>query len=133
MKLLRLPVCVVFPDPYVPAIAFAAFLVSSRDVSFGTSRSENLCYDFPNGVRAWHGPAKESTGATRPPALSELLHHYEMVPLAAGARQAEETVAHLFVCPNCKRAQRSDAKFTAIRVPDAKLASPQLRVVRGGR
>jgi hypothetical protein len=45
----------------------------------------------------------------------------------------EPMIAHLFVCPNCKRAQRSDAKFTAIRIPPDKLASPQLRLVRGSR
>jgi len=44
----------------------------------------------------------------------------------------ERITAHLFVCPNCKRAQRSDTKFKAIRVPSDKLASPQFRVERGG-
>ena len=46
---------------------------------------------------------------------------------------APETIAHLFICPNCKRAQRSDTKFTPMRGPPDKLASPRFRVLTGGR
>ena len=45
----------------------------------------------------------------------------------------ESIIAHLFVCSNCKRAQRSDTKFTPMRVPPDKLASPRFRVLTGGR
>ncbi|MGY4236937.1 uncharacterized protein with PIN domain [Bradyrhizobium sp. USDA 4449] len=38
-------------------------------------------------------------------------------------------IAHLFVCPNCKSAQRRDSKVEAVRIPPKKLLSPRLRVV----
>lgn len=40
-------------------------------------------------------------------------------------------IAHLFVCPNCKRAQRQDSKVTPDRVNPGKLSSQRLRVVGG--
>lgn len=40
-------------------------------------------------------------------------------------------IAHLFVCPNCKRAQRRDSEFTPVRVPPDKLAGPRFRVIAG--
>lgn len=40
----------------------------------------------------------------------------------------EETIAHLFVCPNCKRAERSDTKFTPMRGSPDKLASQVSRL-----
>lgn len=45
----------------------------------------------------------------------------------------EPIIAHLFVCPNCKRAQRSDTALTAVRGPPDKLAIPRFRVLRGGK
>ncbi|QOZ67179.1 hypothetical protein SAMN05192541_1263 [Bradyrhizobium arachidis] len=42
-------------------------------------------------------------------------------------------IAHLFLCPNCKRAQRTDTTFTPARVPPDKLAAPRFRVIAGGR
>ncbi|MET4272618.1 hypothetical protein ABIB68_000018 [Bradyrhizobium sp. F1.2.2] len=133
MKSLRLPGLHSFPGLLCSSYCiclFAASLVGRRRVSFGTSRSENLCYAFPKGVRARHGPAKESTGATRPAALSELPHHDEMVSLGVGQRQHGRDDRSPF---RLSQLQRSDAKFTAIGVPPNRLASPQLRVVRGGR
>lgn len=38
-------------------------------------------------------------------------------------------IAHLFVCPNCKRAQRQDREISPVCVSPGKLASPRLRVV----
>lgn len=46
----------------------------------------------------------------------------------------QSTVAHLFICPNCKGARRVDTDFTPpVRIPPEKLATPRFRVVRGGR
>ncbi|MET4277486.1 glutaredoxin [Bradyrhizobium sp. F1.2.2] len=45
----------------------------------------------------------------------------------------EEIIAHLFVCPHCKRAQRNDTKFNPVRVPPDKLAARRFHVVTGGR
>ena len=45
----------------------------------------------------------------------------------------EPILAHLFVCPNCKRAHRNDTKFNLVRVPPDKPAAPRFRVVTGGR
>ncbi|MGY4626406.1 hypothetical protein ACVWY3_004162 [Bradyrhizobium sp. USDA 4486] len=42
-------------------------------------------------------------------------------------------IAHLFVCPNCKRAQRTDTKLTPVRFAPDKLAAPRFRVIAGGR
>jgi hypothetical protein len=56
-------------------------------------------------VRARQGRAKESTGATRPAALSELPHHDELV-----SDNTDETIAHLFVCPNCSGAMQSSLR-----------------------
>lgn len=42
-------------------------------------------------------------------------------------------IAHLFVCPNCKRAQRTDTKLTSPPVPPDKLAAPRFRVIAGGK
>ena len=42
-------------------------------------------------------------------------------------------IAHLFVCPNCKRAQRQDADFAPVMVPPDKLASPRFQVIDGGK
>ena len=36
-------------------------------------------------------------------------------------------IAHLFLCPNCKRAQRTDTQFTPVHVPPDKSAAPHLR------
>ncbi|WP_369723691.1 hypothetical protein AB8Z38_06830 [Bradyrhizobium sp. LLZ17] len=38
-------------------------------------------------------------------------------------------IAHLFVCPNCKRAERTDTKFTPAGVPPAKASAPRFRGV----
>ncbi|UPK31244.1 hypothetical protein [Bradyrhizobium sp. 195] len=45
----------------------------------------------------------------------------------------QSIIAHLFICPNCKRAQRSDSKFTPVRIPLDKLAAPRFRVIAGGK
>ncbi|MGX1164256.1 glutaredoxin [Bradyrhizobium sp. USDA 372] len=42
----------------------------------------------------------------------------------------EPFIAHLFLCPNCKRAQQTDTTFTPLRVPPDKLAAPRFSVVR---
>ena len=42
---------------------------------------------------------------------------------------AQPLIAHLFVCPNCKSAQRRDSKAEPVRIPPEKLLSPRLRVV----
>jgi len=42
-------------------------------------------------------------------------------------------IAHLFVCPNCKRAHRLDTDFTPVSVPPNKLGDPRFRVIDGGR
>ncbi|RXH23049.1 MULTISPECIES: hypothetical protein [Bradyrhizobium] len=42
-------------------------------------------------------------------------------------------IAHLFVCPNCKRAQRQDADFAPVVVPPEKLAAPRLPVIDWGK
>ncbi|MGY4234974.1 uncharacterized protein YbaR (Trm112 family) [Bradyrhizobium sp. USDA 4449] len=42
-------------------------------------------------------------------------------------------IAHLFVCPNCKRAHRRDTDFTPVIVPPDKLAGSQLQVIDGGK
>lgn len=34
-------------------------------------------------------------------------------------------IAHLFVCPNCKGADRTETKFTPVRVPPDKLSAPR--------
>lgn len=46
---------------------------------------------------------------------------------------APAIIAHLFVCPNCNRAQRIDTKLTSLPVPPDKLAAPRFRVIAGGR
>ncbi len=40
-------------------------------------------------------------------------------------------IAHLFVCPNCKRAHRQDTDFTPVIVPPDKLAGSRLQVIDG--
>ncbi|QOZ65911.1 hypothetical protein WN72_05385 [Bradyrhizobium arachidis] len=42
-------------------------------------------------------------------------------------------IAHLFLCPNCKRVQRTDTKLTPVRVPPDKQSAPRFRVIAGGR
>ena len=42
---------------------------------------------------------------------------------------AQQAVAHLFVCPNCKRAQSRDTTFIPERVLRDKSAAPRVRVV----
>ncbi|WP_244429540.1 hypothetical protein [Bradyrhizobium genomosp. I (2014)] len=42
-------------------------------------------------------------------------------------------IAHLFVCPNCKRAQRQDTEFAPVVVPPDKLASSRFQVVVRGK
>ncbi|MCG2632583.1 hypothetical protein L6654_38925 [Bradyrhizobium sp. WYCCWR 13023] len=42
-------------------------------------------------------------------------------------------IAHLFVCPNCKRAQRQDTDFAPVVVPPDKLTSPRFQVIDGGK
>ncbi|TWA92582.1 hypothetical protein FBZ96_11052 [Bradyrhizobium stylosanthis] len=42
-------------------------------------------------------------------------------------------IAHLFVCPNCKRAQRQDTDFAPAVVPPDKLASPRFQIIDGGK
>ena len=42
---------------------------------------------------------------------------------------AQPLIAHLFICPICKRAQRQDSAVTPARAPPKKLLSPRLRVV----
>ncbi|QQO12614.1 hypothetical protein JJB99_24535 [Bradyrhizobium diazoefficiens] len=48
-------------------------------------------------------------------------------------RDTPVMIAHLFVCPNCKRAQRTETKFTSRSVPPEKLAAPRFRVIAGGK
>jgi len=38
-------------------------------------------------------------------------------------------IAHLFICPNCKRAERADTKFTPVRVIPEKLSAPRFRMI----
>lgn len=45
----------------------------------------------------------------------------------------QSIVAHLLICPNCKRAHRIDTEFTPISVPPDRRAAPLFRVVRGAR
>ncbi|WP_407188550.1 hypothetical protein [Bradyrhizobium centrosematis] len=40
---------------------------------------------------------------------------------------AQPIIAHLFVCPNCKRAQRTETIFTPAHVPPDKVAAPVFR------
>ncbi len=42
---------------------------------------------------------------------------------------AQPLIAHLFICPNCKSAQRRHSEVTPVRMPPEKLLSPRLRVV----
>lgn len=42
-------------------------------------------------------------------------------------------IAHLFVCPNCKRAQRQDTDFTPVVVPPDQLAGPRFQVIDEGK
>ena len=47
--------------------------------------------------------------------------------------EQEAIIAHLFVCPNCKRAHRVDTGFTPVRVPADELSAARWRLVRGGK
>lgn len=47
--------------------------------------------------------------------------------------EQEAIIAHLFVCPNCKRAHRVDTGFTPARVPPDELPAARFRLVRGGK
>lgn len=42
----------------------------------------------------------------------------------------EPTIAHLFVCPHCKRTERTGTKFTPVDVPPNELAAPPFGVRR---
>lgn len=42
-------------------------------------------------------------------------------------------IAHLFVCPDCKRAQRQNTDFTPVAVSPDKLASSRFQVIDGGK
>ena len=41
------------------------------------------------------------------------------------------TIAHLFVCPNCKRAQRQDTNLTPVSAPPDKQPGPRFRIIDG--
>ena len=42
-------------------------------------------------------------------------------------------IAHLFVCHNCKSAQRQDTDFDPVVVPPDRLVSSRFQVIHGGR
>lgn len=39
--------------------------------------------------------------------------------------EPEALIAHLFVCPNCKRADRTETKLKPTRAPPDKLSAPR--------
>jgi len=39
--------------------------------------------------------------------------------------EPEARIAHLFVCSNCQRAERTETKFNPVRVPPDKLSAPR--------
>ncbi|MGY3032371.1 NAD-dependent SIR2 family protein deacetylase [Bradyrhizobium sp. USDA 4354] len=41
-------------------------------------------------------------------------------------------IAHLFVCPHCKRAAKTDTIFKGTQAPPDKLAAPRFLAPRGG-
>ena len=49
-------------------------------------------------------------------------------------RDAQEAIiAHLFVCPNCKRARCVETSLTPACVPPDELSAARLRLVKGGK
>ena len=83
------------------------------------------------------GAADETTegflGASRQPDLPQLPHSHAVVRSELGRDTPSTMIAHLFVCPNCKRAQRQDADFAPVVVSPDKLASPRFQVIDGGK